>query len=48
VVASKQPLVHRNIHRNDSFEGHEEAVRMLVGAIQEIQQLCTDKKHDST
>lgn len=46
-VASKQPLLHRNIHRNDSFEGHEEAVRMLVGAIQEIQQLCTDKKQDS-
>lgn len=46
-VTSKQPLAHRNIHRNDSFEGHEEAVRMLVGAIQEIQQLCTDKKHDS-
>lgn len=35
---------HRTIHRNDSFEGHEEAVRMLVGAIQEIQQLCSDKK----
>lgn len=34
----------RPLHRNDSFEGHEEAVRMLVGAIQEIQQLCTDKK----
>lgn len=46
---AKQPSAHqhRNIHRNDSFEGHEEAVRMLVGAIQEIQQLCTDNKHDS-
>ena len=38
----------RSLHRNDSFEGHEEAVRMLVGAIQEIQQLCTDKKHPDT
>lgn len=49
-VVAKQPSTHqhRNMHRNDSFEGHEEAVRMLVGAIQEIQQLCTDKKQDST
>lgn len=41
-----KPTAHpqRPLHRNDSFEGHEEAVRMLVGAIQEIQQLCTDKK----
>lgn len=39
-----KPIGHpqRPLQRNDSFEGHEEAVRMLVGAIQEIQQLCTD------
>lgn len=44
-----KPATHpqRSLHRNDSFEGHEEAVRMLVGAIQEIQQLCTDKKSDN-
>lgn len=40
----QQQQQQRTLHRNDSFEGHEEAVRMLVGAIQEIQQLCTDKK----
>lgn len=43
-VNAKPAHHHRGIHRNDSFEGHEEAVRMLVGAIQEIQQLCSDKK----
>lgn len=45
VSVKQQSHQQRNFHkRNDSFEGHEEAVRMLVGAIQEIQQLCTDKK----
>jgi len=31
------------LQRNDSFEGHEQAVRMLVDAVHEIQQICTTK-----
>lgn len=48
VTPKQPPHQQRPLNRNDSFEGHEEAVRMLVGAIQEIQQLCTDKKHSET
>merc|ERR1712071_723268 len=33
----------RSLQRNDSFEGHEQAVRMLVDAVHEIQQICTTK-----
>jgi len=40
-VPEKRDL--RSLQRNDSFEGHEQAVRMLVDAVHEIQQICTTK-----
>ena len=32
-----------NLSRNDSFEGHEEAVQLLVDAVTELRQLCCSK-----
>ena len=36
---NKRPM----LSRNDSFEGHEEAVHMLVDAVNEFRQLCCSK-----
>ena len=43
--AAEKKMAHPrpNLQRNDSFEGHEQAVRMLVDAVHEIQQICTTK-----
>lgn len=34
----------RGLERSDSFEGHEEAVSLLVDAVREIQSICNAKK----
>ena len=43
-TAAAAASVGRGFNRSDSFEGHEEAVSLLVDAVREIQQICNAKK----
>ena len=43
-AARLPPSSGRGLERSDSFEGHEEAVSLLVDAVREIQSICNAKK----
>jgi len=43
-AARLPPSSGRGLERSDSFEGHEEAVSLLVDAVREIQSICNSKK----